>query len=166
MTHGCVLFDWGDTLMVDFDLPGPMASWPRVEAVLGAVDTLEALRAQGWLICLATNAADSNETDIRAALARVGIDSLIDRIYCSRAVGYPKPHPAFFQHISADTGFPPSEMVMVGDNLANDVLGAVRAGLRAVLLHPGSAVCAGGKDWWTVGSLSDVPALIDTIGRR
>jgi len=70
---GCVLFDWGNTLMVD--LPGcfgPMASWPRVEAVAHAQETLGQLRAAGWHIALATNAADSDEDQIRIALARAG----------------------------------------------------------------------------------------------
>ncbi|MDF1543365.1 MAG: hypothetical protein P1P71_09650 [Anaerosomatales bacterium] len=30
---GCVLFDWGDMLMIDYpEYSGPMRTWPHVEA--------------------------------------------------------------------------------------------------------------------------------------
>ena len=35
------LFDWGDTLMVDFpNASGKMCDWVTVEAIIGANDTL------------------------------------------------------------------------------------------------------------------------------
>lgn len=139
---GCVLFDWGDTLMVDFpDCLGPMSEWPHVEAVAHARETLEVLRSRGWRLALATNAADSDEAEIRAALARVGLDGLMDRVYCSREVGDSKPSPGFFAFIVNDLGLQSSEIVMVGDNYEVDVVGANRAGIRAVwLCRDGSAV--------------------------
>ena len=41
-----VIFDWGDTLMRDLHLPGPMAAWPRVETVPGAGELLAALQGR------------------------------------------------------------------------------------------------------------------------
>jgi HAD superfamily hydrolase (TIGR01662 family) len=137
-SQGCLLFDWGDTLMRDFkQFTGPMQAWPRLEAVPGAVETL-ALLHSSWTIALATNAADSDEAAIRAALRRVGLDAWIDRIYCFANVGFRKPDPAFFRYILADLGLDPRRVCMVGDNFALDVLGANACGLRAVWFNPGS----------------------------
>ncbi|KOE91138.1 hypothetical protein ACS91_07585, partial [Vibrio parahaemolyticus] len=59
------LFDWGDTLMIDFpDQIGKMCDWVNVQAVNGALQTLEALSKQNQ-IYVATNAADSTESDIK-----------------------------------------------------------------------------------------------------
>ena len=78
----CILFDWGDTLMRVFpEYDGPMVGWPEVAAVSHAAEALEALRP-GWLLAVATNAAASEEADIRAALRRAGLDRFFDRIYC------------------------------------------------------------------------------------
>ncbi|NLE77029.1 MAG: HAD family hydrolase, partial [Chloroflexi bacterium] len=42
-----ILFDWGDTLMQDFpQFPGPMAQWPRVAAMPGALEALAALQGR------------------------------------------------------------------------------------------------------------------------
>jgi hypothetical protein len=61
------IFDWGDTLMVD--LPGqngPMCDWPEIEVVAGATECLSALSK--FAKChVATNALNSNESQIRAA---------------------------------------------------------------------------------------------------
>jgi len=133
--RGCVLFDWGDTLMVDFpQYTGPMADWPHVEAVAGAHEVLDELRERGWQLALATNATDSDEAEIRRALARVGLDERVDRIYCARGVGHRKPSPGFFDYIMHDLQLKPSDLIMVGDDHENDVIGANRAGIRAVWL--------------------------------
>lgn len=163
MKPGCVLFDWGDTLMVDFsELTGPMAEWPRVEAVTHARETLEELRGRGWRLALATNAADSDEADIRAAPARVGLDGLIERIYCSRGVGHSKPSPQFFAFIESDLGLAASELVMVGDNYEVDVVGANRCGIRAVWLHRDGGPIPDGIAHRGLRDLDQLPELLES----
>ena len=99
-----MLFDWGDTVMRVFpDCRGPMASWPRVEVVPGIRQALRALRPHA-VIGLATNAADSEPGEIRAALARVRLAASFPRIYCYRALGVRKPSPEYFAAVLADLG--------------------------------------------------------------
>ena len=129
---GAILFDWGDTLMRVFsEYTGPMKDWPRLEAVPGAVDMLDALH-EDWILALATNAAASDEADIRAALRRVDLERRLDKVYCFKTIGHRKPSPEFFDFILKDLGLPAERVIMVGDDLEADVLGARRAGLRAV----------------------------------
>jgi putative hydrolase of the HAD superfamily len=139
MTHlaphpRCLVFDWGDTLMRDIPgFTGPMADWPRVETMPGAAEVLAAL-GRTWTIALATNAGRSDDAQIRAALARGGIDRYIDQIYCARGIGHRKPARGFFEYIIAHAGCAKDQIVVVGDNHAKDIEGAVNAGLRAIWL--------------------------------
>lgn len=52
--------------------------------------------------------------------------------------GYMKPHPSIFQAALRLTGVAPGEATMVGDNIRQDVEGALGAGMSAVLLHRGA----------------------------
>lgn len=169
---GCVLFDWGGTLMIDFpQCKGPMASWPQVEAMPHAHETLERIRALGWRTALATNADDSLESDIREALARVELDTLIGRVFCSREVGHRKPSPEFFAFIENDLGLPAHDLVMVGDDYTKDVEGASRCGIRAVWYRPGrksnAATARRSKAAWrTIRDLRELPELLQNRGNH
>lgn len=134
-----LLFDWGNTLMVDDGRQeGPMCRWPRVKSVPHARSALRAL-SRDYLIALATNADDSHEAEIRAALKRVHLDRLVERVYCSNDVGARKPSEAFFAHVIRSLSLPPRAIVMIGDSLQNDVRGALGCGLRALWYAPAGA---------------------------
>jgi putative hydrolase of the HAD superfamily len=129
---GCLLFDWGDTLMRDMqEFTGPMKDWPRVEAIPGAAEMLAALHPD-WILAIATNAADSDEMDIRAALQRVDLDRWLDKVYCFNKIRHKKPSLEFFQYILEDLKLSPQSVCMVGDNYEVDVLGANSCGMRAI----------------------------------
>lgn len=140
-----VLFDWGNTLMVDDGRRGRMMDWPRVAAVPGAGEVLAALHGR-YRLCVATNADDSGADEVMAALGRVGLARFIDRVFSSRDLGARKPAAAFYaavlEILRADTdalGEPPlaaEQVLMVGDSYENDVAGAAEAGLRAVWFNP------------------------------
>ena len=144
-----VLFDWGNTLMVDDGQVGPMADWPRVTAVPGAAEVLAALHGR-YRLCVATNADESGEAEVMEALDRVGLARFIDRVFSSRDLGARKPDPAFYAAVldalrtdAAARGEPPlsvGQVIMVGDTYENDVLGALAAGLKAVWLDPSGAL--------------------------
>lgn len=128
------------------DIPGqsgPMCNWPEVFAVPHALAALQQLN-QTSHCHLATNAKDSGPDQIRAALARVGLDSYIQKIFCFRTVGHPKPSPAFFDFIVHDLQIARSSLIMVGDNLEKDVLGAQLCGLKAIWYNPMNALAPDG----------------------
>jgi FMN phosphatase YigB (HAD superfamily) len=132
------LFDWGDTLMADLEgHTGPMCDWAVVQAMPHAKETLVQL-SKSVQCHLATNAKDSEAAQIRQALARVGLDSLITNIFCFRTVGHAKPSPEFFAYICQHLQVEPSELIMVGDDLRKDVMGALHNGLQAIWYNPKS----------------------------
>jgi len=129
------LFDWGDTLMVDFsEEEGPMYQWPKVAAVQGAEKLLKELSPLANCY-IATNAKASSEEDIRKALKRVGLDQYIKGIFCFGSIGFEKPSTEFFHYIQERLGIPKSDIVMVGDNLKKDVQGALDFGFDAIWLN-------------------------------
>jgi putative hydrolase of the HAD superfamily len=57
-----------------------------------------------------------------------------------------KPHPSIFSAALQLVDAKPAEAVMVGDSLRHDVEGAIRAGMRGVLLHRGDTPTAGAAE--------------------
>lgn len=159
-----MLFDWGDTVMRVFpDCPGPMASWPRVEVVPGIRQALRALRPHA-VIGLATNAADSEPGEIRAALARVRLSSSFAKVYCYRALGVRKPSPEYFAAVLADLGLPAGRVVLVGDDWHADVEGALAAGLWAVWYNPRDGEDRRGPRVGTIHGMGSLPELLQSWG--
>jgi HAD superfamily hydrolase (TIGR01662 family) len=132
-----LLLDWGDTLMRVFpESKASMAEWPVVELIPGVRTALPALQKTGFHLALISNAENSNVTQVRKALRRVGIDELIERIYVARELGCRKPEATFFNAVLHDLGCSPSQALVVGDTLMEDVIGAQRAGIQAIWFRP------------------------------
>jgi putative hydrolase of the HAD superfamily len=159
-SKGCILFDWGDTLMRDFpEFSGPMKDWPRLEAIPQAGETLAILRPD-WILALATSADVSNETDIREALNRVNLELWLDRIYCFKNTGILKTSPEFYPFILEDLGLMPAQAVMVGDHFEADILGANRCGMRAIWFNEHSRQNRENTLHRTVHDLGAIPPIL------
>lgn len=161
--HRWILFDWGDTLMRTLPYPGPMCTWPRVEALPGALEMLQALAGRAG-IALATNAVDSVEQEIWKALARAGLDRQVERIFCFKSVGHKKASPAFFAHVMQELALCADHLVMVGDDFDQDVTAANAVGIQAVWFNERTPELRTGTSYRTVHQLSDLPALLDRWG--
>lgn len=130
------LFDWGDTLMVDQpDNQVPMSDWEEVCEVQGASKLL-AILSKNSHCHLASNSSSTNELQIRKALTRAGLNQYIENIYCYRTLGLKKPSQEFYDYILRDLGTSKSEVVMIGDGLEKDVIGALANGIQAIWYNP------------------------------
>jgi putative hydrolase of the HAD superfamily len=130
------LFDWGDTLMRDDpDARGPMYLWENVSPCENAASMLEQL-SKRHVIHIASNAGDSDESDIRKALDRAGIGKYIREIFCFKRLGVKKPSPEFFRAVLSVLSCSPSDIVMVGDHPESDAAWAIGNGASAVLYDP------------------------------
>ena len=101
----------------------------------GARRTLGWLRQREVRLALVSNLA-SPYTD---PIHDLGLEALVDATIYSCEHGVIKPDPAIFEAALAALGAAAADTIMVGDNAYDDVEGAERAGLRAVLLDPGEA---------------------------
>jgi HAD superfamily hydrolase (TIGR01662 family) len=70
--------------------------------------------------------------------AHFELKGLIAAAISSSEHGLMKPHPSIFHAALDRVQVSPAEAVMVGDNVRQDVEGAIGAGMRAVLLHRSS----------------------------
>ncbi len=65
-----------------------------------------------------------------------GLDRYITRMVISDEIGIQKPDPRIFRYAETETGTKPSP-IFIGDNVETDILGALRAGWRAIWMNPG-----------------------------
>ena len=74
------------------------------------------LQARGIRQVIATN----NEARRAAYISHdMGVAALVDQVFASGPMGFAKPDPAFYRHISQTLDANPGEMLMVDDKLAN-----------------------------------------------
>ncbi len=101
----------------------------------GTLDVLKELKRQKKLLGVISN-WDSRLLKICAEL---GLDQYFDFILASAVFGASKPDEKIFREALARSGAAPHEAVHIGDSVADDIHGARRAGLHAVLIerHPG-----------------------------
>lgn len=92
--------------------------------------TLAALRQRGYRLLLASN------FDARLHAVCKGLPALtpIESCLVSSEVGHRKPSPRFFAALLEATGCRPEEVLMVGDDYENDLVGARDAGIPAILI--------------------------------
>jgi putative hydrolase of the HAD superfamily len=100
-----------------------------------AAPALRALTEMGISVCVGSN-FDGRLRGVVQGLPELG--PWIDSLVISSEVGYRKPHPLFFQAACTHLGLPRARVLCVGDDLENDVRGAIRAGLSGLLLDRGA----------------------------
>ena len=74
--------------------------------------------------------------------------------------GYIKPHRSIFEAALRATGARPQEAVMVGDSYPHDIEGALRTGMRAVLVCRSGASDRAAAEVPVIASLRDLPPLL------
>jgi HAD superfamily hydrolase (TIGR01549 family) len=99
--------------------------YPQAEA------TLRQLSDRGYRLALISNATD--DPLIQGLVDRFGFRKWFDIALSSAGVGIRKPNPAVFQIVLDHWDVPASQVVMVGDTLRFDVLGAHNSGLKSIL---------------------------------
>lgn len=118
---------------------------------------LSALAARGLRLGLISN----THRCLSSFQSHFELERLISAAVSSADHGYMKPHPSIFETALALLGVRPAEAVMVGDSLKHDIVGAHRAGMRAVLVHrsrEAPAECA--DDVPVVRSLTELPGVL------
>lgn len=125
---------------------------------------LRALAATGVRIGLISN----SHRCLESFQAHFALEGLISGAVSSAEHGLMKPHPSIFLAAMRLVDVAPADAVMVGDSVRQDVEGALRAGMRAVLLHRSdephprsSALAAAGVS--TISSLRELPSLLSRL---
>lgn len=131
--YRAILFDWGDTIMIDFpDKPGKMRDWDVIEPIPNAKKVLSIL--SGKTKCyLVTGANDSTEVDIIVALARVELNHYFTGIFCYRNIGSKKNERRFYLEVLSQLQVTSDKVIMIGNDLENDVMIPISCGIKSIL---------------------------------
>ncbi|NIN65413.1 MAG: HAD-IA family hydrolase [Anaerolineae bacterium] len=94
-------------------------------------DTLRELSERGYRLALISNA--TYDPLIQRLVDKGDFRKWLDMALSSAAVGLRKPHPGIFQMVLDHWGFPPSQVLMIGDVLRFDIAGAHNSGMKGIL---------------------------------
>lgn len=112
---------------------------PGCEVTAEALGALRALAARAIPIVVVSNSLWPREW-ILAPLRRSGAADCLADVVVSSDLPFCKPNPEIFRHALSRLGTSrPSDAVVVGDRLFEDVHGGARCGLRTVLVGTGGA---------------------------
>ena len=128
---------------------------------------LEALAAAGTRIGVISN----SHRPLESFLSHFELQHVISAAVSSAEHGRMKPHPSIFQAALQLLNVAASDTVMVGDHLRQDVEGALRAGLGAVLLQRGRGEHPRHEDLAAlqvpvISSLRELPEALARISAR
>ncbi len=109
------------------------AAWGHTHTLVPySKETLEALRNKGYLLFAASNSFGHLQ---RSRLQHAGILHLFEDTYISMDIGYDKPDVRFYEEALRRCQLQPHEVLMVGDSMTTDIIGAQAAGLDAVYFN-------------------------------
>jgi HAD superfamily hydrolase (TIGR01662 family) len=138
--------------------------WRPMDGVMGVLDEL---KAGGYRLGIISNAGDAD--NVQRLIDQAELRAYFDPILISAAVGLRKPNPALFERVLQEWGLRPKQVVMVGDMLGADILGAQNAGIRNIWLtaeadNPANRTHAGTiSPEAVVAALAEVPAMIERL---
>jgi len=129
-------------------------------------ETLKALQGQGYRLGLYSNATD--DPLIQRLVNQSGIRPWLSPTFSSAGWGWRKPRPELFRLIAQRWGLAPQEVVMVGDTLDADILGAQNAGMPGILVTmneaPSNEQNRHIRPAATAERLADLPEIIAGLG--
>lgn len=125
---------------------------------------LEGLAAEGIRVGIISNSHRS----LDEFLSHFELRHVISAAVSSAEHGLMKPHPSIFHEALKRLNLTPSDAVMVGDHVRQDVEGALKVGMHAVLMHrsrlphPHSEML-GAIGVSTIASLRELPQVLDRL---
>ena len=139
---------------------GPIFRTGRIDP--DALPTLAAIRQRGIRTAIVSNTPWGSSAEQWAQeVHRHGLADAVDAIVFCVDVGWRKPAPQIFQRALSLLDVEARHSVFVGDDPHWDVAGAVRSGLRPILIDPRGAVAD--TTCPTIQSLTGLLPLLDTI---
>ena len=106
------------------------AAWGKTHTLVpGAKEMLENLQAKGYRLFAASNSFGNLQ---RSRLEKADILKYFEDTYISMDIGYDKPDIRFYQEALRRCGLQAKEVLMIGDSMTTDVIGAQKAGMDAL----------------------------------
>lgn len=126
----------------------------------GAVDTLRALRERGCLTGLITVCSE----DVETLWPDSDFAGLFDAEVFSSRLGISKPDPRIYLHCCELLGVEPREAAFVGDGANDELAGARRVGMEAILIHrPGQDPLWSEVLDWDGPRVTSIPGVLEVL---
>lgn len=131
--------------------------WQPMPALHAVLDELQ---EEGRMLGLISNAGDAE--NVQRLIDKVEIRAYFDPIIISAAIGIRKPNPKLFEMVLEQWQVTPDSVVMIGDRLEADILGAQNTGIHQIWLMPEAEDSAATQiiPEKVTGKLVDIPGLI------
>jgi putative hydrolase of the HAD superfamily len=126
----------------------------------GAVETLRRLREDGYLTGLITVCSE----DVETLWPESAFAGLFDAEVFSSRLGISKPDPRIYLACCDELGVEPREAVFVGDGANDELDGARRVGMEAILIHrPGQDPLWPEVREWDGPRVTSIPGVLDVL---
>ncbi|MDP1552270.1 MAG: TIGR02253 family HAD-type hydrolase [Methanobacteriaceae archaeon] len=96
------------------------------------ISTLINIKAKGYRLGVISNGITIKQWE---KLIRLGIYPFFDEVVTSDEVGFEKPHGRIFEEALNRMGCSAEKSVMIGNKFTEDIMGAVNAGMSAILVN-------------------------------
>ena len=141
------------------------AAWGNTHTLVpGAQEALEALQRKGYRLFAASNSFGHLQ---RSRLQHAGILHYFEDTYISMDIGYDKPDVRFYEEALRRCGLAANEVIMVGDSMTTDIIGAQQAGLDAIYFNRRNEPLASHlSSLAVIGSLAELEACVEAEEQR
>lgn len=127
----------------------------------GAVETLRTLRKHDYRLGLITVCTE----DVEHVWPETEFAGLFDAEVFSSRIGISKPDPRIYLVCCERLGVEPSEAVFVGDGANDELGGARRVGMQAILIHrPGEGPLWPELRTWDGPRITAIPEVLEVLG--
>ncbi len=128
----------------------------------GSVATLLTLKERGYGVGLITVCTE----DVELLWPESEFAGLFDAEVFSNSVGMSKPDPRIYRHCCELLGVEPHEAVFVGDGANDELAGARRVGMEAILIHrPGEDPPWAEVREWDGPRVTSIPGVLEVLDR-
>ena len=160
-----VVFDFGDTLVEQIVDKDQTLDTLDLKLLPGAKECLMQL-APLYKLGLLCNTETTTTDQLEKALANVGLNEFGIAAFASITIGVKKPHPRTFLTVANALQLKPEELVMVGNDLEEDIGGALNVGMSTIYVSQETPAPPIIPDAQVKGVNEITPALIEALSAK
>ena len=148
---------WSRQLLKPFT-QGFRQGWGNSHALVeGAFEMLQTLYQRGYKLYAASNSFGHLQ---RKRLELAGVLPFFEGTYISMDIGYDKPDRRFYDFALNDAQLSADEVLMVGDSMTTDIIGAQRVGIDTCWFNPTNRPIGDTKPTYEIQSLSQLLSIL------